>query len=145
MTYATVEQVAVEIGRLPDSITPVERARWQQWLDRVERDITRGFARRGLVLGTQVAEGDPSMDAVADVEIAAVVRKIDNPSGDTRTTRTVSVDDGSVSNTHQKDGASTAIGLDLTDAEWERLLPDMVSEAFSTRPGFVSDRCGLPR
>lgn len=138
MSYATTTQVATELGRLPESITDAEEAQWQQWLDDVELAIVARFQRTGLNLSEQVAFGDPSVALVARVERAAVVRKIQNPAGDTSTT--ITVDDGSV--TRRKEGAGTFIGLDLTDAEWDSLLPDVVREAFSTRPGFAPDRCG---
>jgi len=135
-TYASVEQVAVELGRLPGSVTDAEVLQWQQWLGRVERDIASRFTRSGLSLSEQVAASNPDEATVADVEIAAVVRKIENPFGDTSTS--VTVDDASV--TRRKEGAGTVIGLDLTEAEWERLLPEKISGAFSTRPGFQADR-----
>lgn len=135
MTYGTVAEVATEMGRLPESVTAAESAQWQQWLDDVELAIVARFRRTGLDLAQQVSVGDPSVALVARVERAAVVRKIDNPSGDTSTT--ITVDDGSV--TRRKEGAGTFMGLDLTDAEWALLLPATSTGAFSTRPGFVPD------
>jgi hypothetical protein len=137
MTYATTDQVATGLGRLPESVPPSQMAQWEQWLGDVESDIAAEFRRRGLSLTERVDAGDPSADAVARVERDAVIRKIQNPTGDTSTT--VSVDDASV--TRRKEGVATALGLDLTDAEWDRLLPVLVSDAFSTRPGFAPDRC----
>ena len=137
MTYGTIEQVAQELGRLPDSVTPEEVLQWGQWLERVERTIRARFTRAGLVLSTQVALDAPDAETVADVEVAAVARKIENPSGDTSTT--VTIDDGSV--TRRKEGASTAPGLELTDAEWALLLPASTAGAYSTRPSFVPDTC----
>lgn len=130
MTYATVEDIAAELGRLPTSVSDAERAQWTRWLDRVERSITARFTRAGLVLSEQIALGNPDAAAVADVEVAAVVRKIDNPTGDTSTT--ITVDDASV--TRRKEGAGTFMGLDLTDAEWELLLPPTPGGAFSVTP-----------
>lgn len=138
MTYATVDDVAAELGRLPDSVTDAERAQWTRWLDRVERSIGARFTRAGLTLSEQVALGNPDVSTVADVEVAAVVRKIENPSGDTSTT--ITVDDGSV--TRRKEGAASSWGLDLTDGEWALLLPATATSAFSTRPGFEPD--GVP-
>lgn len=119
MTYATVDSVAVELGRSTTSVTDAESAQWQQWLDDVELDIAARFQRSGLNLGEQVSVGDPTIALVARVERSAVVRKIQNPNGDTSTT--VTIDDGSV--TRRKEGAGTVYGLDLTDAEWSLLLP----------------------
>lgn len=139
MSYGTTTQVATELGRLPESVTATETVQWQQWLDRVERTISARFSRSGLVLSDQVAAGDPVAESVADVEIAAVVRKIENPAGDTSTT--ISIDDGSV--TRRKEGAGTVVGLDLTDAEWALLLPSSATGAFSVRPYGAPDSCPL--
>lgn len=137
MTYATPEMVATELGRPADSITDVERTQWQQWLDDVELEIATAFRRRGLTLMGSVAAGDPQADAVARVERSAVVRKVNNPTGESSRTSTVSVDDGSVSNTRRYE--TTTVGSDplaLTDAEWALLLPDRRRRAhvFSVMP-----------
>lgn len=133
MTYATVDSVAVELGRSTTSVTDAESAQWQQWLDRVERAIGARFVRAGLILSEQVAAGNPDAATVADIETAAVVRKVENPNGDTSTT--VTIDDGSV--TRRKEGTGTVYGLDLTDAEWGLLLPSgggRRQPAFSVMP-----------
>ena len=135
MTYATPADVAVEL-RGSTTVSTEEQAQWQQWLDRVERDISRAFRRRGLYLNDQIAKGDPDADTVKDIEVAAVARKVENPSGDTSTT--VSIDDGSV--TRRKEGAGTVAGLDLTNDEWAKLFPAMTSGAFSIRPYHEPDR-----
>lgn len=142
MTYGTTAQVAHELGRLPDSITPEESLQWNQWLERVERSIAARFTRAGLVLADQVALNLPDAATVADVEVAAVARKVDNPKGETSNTRTVTADDGTVSNTSRFE--STKIGDDpllLTDDEWAKLLPAPSSGAFSVRPYYEPDRC----
>lgn len=138
MTYATVQDVAVDLGRDPSSITPTETSQWQQWLERVERSITLRFSRVGLDLSVQVAANDPPADAVADVEVAVVVRKISNPEG--ISSSTVSVDDASVTKRHEglKSGP-----LELLDWELDLLLPKGQAEQWSTRPGFEPDRRGL--
>src|SRR5690606_19112557 len=110
-------------------------AQWQAWLDRVERAIVRRFARSGLVLADEITAGRLSAQDVADVEVAAVVRKITNPTGLTSVTR--SVDDASV--TTRREGEDTRGGLELTDAEWASLLPGAAPDAFSTRPTFEAD------
>ena len=137
MTYGTTAQVAHELGRLPDSITPEESLQWNQWLERVERSIAARFTRAGLVLADQVALNLPDAATVADVEVAAVARKVQNPNGDTSST--VTVDDASV--TRRREGVGTAAGLDLTDAEWALLLPASSSGAFSVRPFYEPDVC----
>jgi len=132
MTYASVSDVEVELGRTVNS--PAEEAQWAAWLERVERSIVRRFIRAGLVLADQVTLGDPTVDDVKDVEVAAIIRKITNPTGVSSVTR--SVDDASV--TTRREGTSDT-GLDLSDTEWDLLLPFGESAAFSTRPGFEPD------
>lgn len=134
MTYATWQDVAVDLGRDSSSVTPAEQAQWQQWLDRIERSISLRFARAGLDLATQVSNNDPPADAVADVEIAVVVRKIRNPEG--VSSSTVSVDDASVTKRHE---GQKAAPLELLDWEWDLLLPKGQAEQWSTRPGFERD------
>lgn len=140
MTYATIAQVATELGRTVESVSTVESAQWQQWLDQVERDISARFRRLGMDLAEQVTLGDPDAETVADVEVAVVARKVRNPEGTTSTT--VSIDDGSV--TKRREGAKIDdLGfLRLTSDEWDRLLPAGRADAWSTRPGFEPDRCG---
>jgi hypothetical protein len=133
MTYADAADVAVELGR--PAASAEETAQWNAWLARVERAIERRFTRAGLVLADQVTAGDPTEADVADVEVAAVIRKITNPLGLTSVTRTL--DDGTV--TTRREGGDDVDGLALTEAEWEALLPATSSAAFSTRPGFEPD------
>lgn len=139
MAFGTPDEVAAELGRPTTSITAAQRAQWQQWLDRVERNIRREFKRRGLDLMNQVGLGDPQMDDVGDIEVAAVARKVRNPDGSTSTT--VTVDDGTV--TRRRDGVKDlgADPLELTESEWEALFPNAHDErdAGSTRPGFQPD------
>lgn len=132
MTYADVNDIEVELGRTASS--GPEQAQWTAWLERVERNIIRRFARAGLVLADQVSLGDPTADDVKDVEVAALIRKITNPNGLTSVTR--NLDDGSL--TTRREGVDDT-GLSLTDAEWDLLLPFGDAAAFSTRPGFEPD------
>lgn len=138
MTYAIPDDIATALGRATDSITPTEAAQWQLWLDRVERSIARAFRRRGLDLAEQIAAGDPTADDVADIETAAVVRKIQNPNwGETSYTK--SIDDGSV--TRRREGGDPGTDpLELLADEWSSLFPAMASGAFSVRPAFETDR-----
>lgn len=117
MAYASSSDVEVELGR--PAASPAETDQWDAWLERVERSISRGFARAGFTLGTQVALDDPTVDDVRDVEVAAVIRKIANPSGMTSATR--SVDDASI--TSRWESASNGDPLAVTDDEWAALLP----------------------
>lgn len=133
MTYATTGDVETELGR--SSASAEETSQWAAWLARVERAIVRRFARAGYTLADQIAAGDPSEEDVADIEVAAVVRKILNPAGITSITRTI--DDGTL--TTRREGTEDS-GLDLTDEEWSYLLPNGgTPAAFSTRPGFEPD------
>jgi hypothetical protein len=135
MSYATPADVEVELGRPASSAT--ETAQWEAWLDRVERAIVRRFTQATLVLADQIALDDPTLQDVVDVEVAAVIRKIQNPQwGLTSVTR--SVDDASV--TERNENGQSGDPLLLTDDEWFALLPGYsYSGAFSTRPGFEAD------
>jgi hypothetical protein len=131
MAYATAADVAVELGRSATSAEEGEQ--WDAWLARVERAIIRGFRRAGLVLDIQVGLGEPTAEEVRDVMVAAVVRKIQNPTwGETSYTR--SVDDASV--TTRREGGDGGDPLNLSDFEWSSLLPvkPRRSQAFSILP-----------
>lgn len=132
-TYAAPADVETELGRPPRSAA--ETTQWTAWLDRVERSIIRRFDRAGLVLADQVAAGDPTAEDVRDVMVAAVLRKIANPTGTTSVTR--SVDDASITTRHERD--DDADPLALTPAELESLLPAQVGAIYTIRPGFEPD------
>ena len=132
MAYAVLNDVAVRLGR--PIIKAEEIAQVGAWLTDIESVIVARFTRAGLILAAQVALDNPSIATLIRVEAATVIRKMSNPTGLTSVTR--SVDDASV--TERRDGA-TASGLGLLDEEWEQLLPDSTSGAFSTRPGFLTD------
>lgn len=138
MTYATPTDVAAEL-RGSTNVTDAEQIQWQRWLDRVERAIDARFARIGLNLATQVSVGNPTGDVVADVEVAAVVRRINSPTMAVGASRTVTVDDGSVTTRNDLRPSDGYDPLALTDSELELLLPASQPEAFSTRPGFAPD------
>lgn len=136
MSYAMASDVAVRLGRPARSND--ESDQWEAWIGDVESDISRAFARAGFDLDTQVSTGEPSSNEVIAVEVAVVIRKIQNPTwGETSYTK--SLDDGSV--TRRREGASDADPLDLLDSDLSKLLPVRRSNAFSTRPGFMPD-CG---
>ncbi len=142
MSYATPDDVAQELGRPTSSVTPEQQAQWQRWLDRVERDIAKGFRRAGLDLAAAVVAGDPTSEEVADVEVAAVVRKVQNPTWG-RTSVTRQVDDGSV--TYRNESGLKVDPLDLLEDDIADLLPDGVEAdnagAYSVRPTFEPDNC----
>lgn len=139
MSYADPSDVAVELGRPISSVTPEESAQWQAWLDRVERAIERGFRRAGLVLEDQIEVGDPTEEDVIDVEVSRVVDRVNNPKRITSVTR--SVDDATI--TERNESGESGDPLDLTDLDWQSLLPDDNRQAFSTRPGFEPDSTSL--
>lgn len=128
-TYGTVQQVGIELGR---TIVSPETEQVQQWLDRVQRMIKDRIPD----LDFKVASGQILLDTVADVEVAAVVRKALNPRG----FRSIShhVDDATLQQTidqSQSDGV-----LRILDSEWDRLIPAAMNDAFSTRVSYVPGR-----
>lgn len=137
MAYAIADDVVIELGRAASSAA--ETAQWNAWLDRVERAIERRFRGAGLVLADQVALNDPPVADVIDVEVAAVIRKIELVTREGRTSTTRSVDDASITDRWESDST----GLDVSNDEWDSLLPGSDSQAFSTRPSFEPDRDGL--
>lgn len=138
MTYAQASDVATRLGR---PITDAEEIQIKAWLDDVEAAITRGFRRAGLVLAEQVALGDPTDADLISVEARRVTAKVKNPDAK-ETSVTRSVDDAQVTTRREK--VNVEDELDLTDSDWEILLPAMTGGAFSTRPGFEPDTSGWP-
>lgn len=137
MAYAEVTDVARELGRAATG--PDELEQWAAWIDRVERSIVRRFRASGLDLDDQVLLDNPTSDDVADVEVARVVDKINNPNS-RHTSVTRSVDDAAV--TYRNEGGTFGDPLELTQAEWAILLPGTETGIFSTRPGFQPDTAG---
>lgn len=132
MTYATPEDVAVEL-RGSTSLTTEEAVQWQAWIERVERSIERAFRRRGMDLTEQVILEDPTAGDVRDVEVAAVIRKVQNPTwGRTSRTLTRQVDDSSISDTERSEGIGDP--LDVSATELGYLLPAVDARAFSFVP-----------
>ena len=136
MAYAQTTDVETELGRPASSAAETDQ--WQAWLDRVERSIERAFRSAGLVFEDEIVGDDGLTVAnVVDVEVSAVLRKIQNPSwGVTSTTR--SIDDASITTRREGVGGEDD-PLALTPGEWRILLPDSDAGAFSTRPGFEAD------
>lgn len=141
MTYATPTDVAQEL-RGSTSVTTEESVQWQAWLDRVERSIAAAFRRSGLALEDQIALDTPTAEEVADVEVAAVIRKIQNPTWG-RTSQTRSLDDGSI--TYRNEGAGANVDpLALLPTELGGLLPSSSVGAFSVRPYYEPDTYPCP-
>jgi hypothetical protein len=133
MVYATAADVTVELGR--SAVSEAESQQWDAWIARVERSIVRAFRRNGFDLDEQVSLGNPTAEDVRDVEVAIVIRKIQNPNwGESSVTK--SLDDGSV--TRRREGGE-GDPLTLLDVDLSTLLPERTSGAFSTRPAFVPD------
>lgn len=125
MTYATVADVAAELGRPVPTDDPTI-AQWERWLTRVENQVLARIPD----LHARVLAGSPTAELVADVEATAVARKALNPEGLRSTTR--SIDDASVTKTI--DQTRSTGELELTDDEWDMLLPRPVRGAFTIRP-----------
>ena len=122
MAVATYEDVAVALGRPITSETEQAQVEW--WLSGIELII-------GYRLG-DIAELD--QDLLKFVEVEAVVGKVRR--ADSRvTSRTVSIDDGSVTDRFE----TSASVADIADEWWQLLNPDVASAAYSTRPGFDAD------
>lgn len=131
--YANLSDVADRLGR---PITdPLEVKQVNAWIGDVEAIIRARIPD----LDERVVTGVPSLEVVAMVVTNAVVRKALNPTGK----QNERIDDYSYGLT--EDAARG--DLFLTDAEWQLLLPDASSGAFSVRPAFEPDRAcpwGLP-
>ena len=125
MTYASVDDVAAELGR-PVPTDPNVIAQWERWLTRIENQILDRIPD----LHARVLAGSPTAELVADVEATAVARKALNPECLRSTTR--AIDDGSVTKTVDQTRSSGE--LELTDGEWDLLLPRPVRGAFTIRP-----------
>ncbi len=145
MSYAIPEDVARALRGSTD-LSDAEEIQWQAWLDRVERSIAAAFRKAGQNLTTAIGTGSPTGDDVADVEVAAVIRKIQNPTwGQTSRTISHTIDDGSGSETSRNEGAGAYKDpLNLLPEELEALLPNVEFDApaYSVRPTFEPDvRC----
>jgi len=130
MTFAAISDVSTRLGR---PITdPNEVAQVQAWLE----DIEAMILARIPDLADLVAAGTPPVQAVVMVESNAVIRKIKNPDG--------KVSEGVDDYNYRLNENARKGELFLTDDEWELLTPNVVSSAFSTRPGFEPDRGWWP-
>jgi hypothetical protein len=132
MTYATPDDVAVELGRPPfdPGTDAVEIAQIQRWLDRTESIIRLRIPD----LDERVEAGTPPEAVVVDVESAVVARKVLNPNGLTSKAQTRTLDDWSETQS-QTVGSEYMDGmLRLTDEEWELLLGGSSGEAFTIAP-----------
>ena len=123
MAYATVSDVEVRYGR---TLTTAEGAQVSAWIDDLESEILE----RIPALEALVLLGRPTLGTLKRVISAAIIRKLQNPSG--LRTRTVAIDD--YSTTETVDSANSAGYLGLTDDEWSLLLPGSGGGAFTITP-----------
>lgn len=123
MAYAVASDVAEELGL--SVLDPAQDAQAQRWLRRVEASIRLRIPN----LAALVESGALDRNLVADVEAAAVARKLLNPTG----LRVEQIDDYSYTR------APDAAGVDvtLTDEEWALLTPSRINRgAFSVTPNW---------
>lgn len=123
MAYATVSDVEVRYGR---TLTASESAQVTAWIDDLEAEILERIPN----LAELIVAGRPTAATLKRVISAAIIRKLQNPSG--LRTRTVAIDD--YSTTETVDAANSAGYLGLTDDEWSLLLPGSSGDAFTIRP-----------
>ena len=123
MAYATVSDVEVRYGR---TLTTAETAQVGAWIDDLEAEILE----RIPALEALIVLGRPTAATLKRVISAAIIRKLQNPSG--LRTRTVAIDD--YSTTETVDAANSAGYLGLTDDEWSLLLPGSSGDAFTITP-----------
>jgi len=126
MAYATVSDVEVRYGR---TLTVSEAAQVGAWIDDLEAEILERIPD----LEDLILDGRPTVATLKRVIAAAIIRKLQNPSG--LRTRTVAIDD--YSTTETVDAANSAGYLGLTDDEWSLLLPGSSGDAFTIRPAYV--------
>ena len=123
MAYATVSDVEVRYGR---TLTASESAQVEAWIDDLESEIHERIPSIDALIDL----GRPTFGTLRRVISAAIIRKLQNPSG--LRSRTVAIDD--YSTTETVDAANSAGYLGLTDEEWALLLPGSSGDAFTIRP-----------
>lgn len=129
MTVATLEDVAVELGRPTPDASSAEGLQWQMWLNDAEMQIE-------LRLG-DVAELDQRV--VKFVERVAVAAKVKQPDAMTSSSTNVSVDDASVQKTASYQRSTGLVTID--DDWWDMLMGDDASGAWSVQPSFEPTNC----
>jgi hypothetical protein len=123
VTYATVQDVAAELGRPISSFTADETAQVNAWLRRAEATIRT----RVPDLVTQVGNSTLDVELVASIEAAVVARKVLNPEGK----QSEAIDDY----TYRRVEAAATVDLAPTDDEWALLIPTVATRgAFTIRP-----------
>jgi hypothetical protein len=123
MAYATVNDVEVRFGR---TLSASEAAQVTAWIEDLEAEILERIPN----LSDLIVAGRPTVATLRRVECAAVIRQLNNPKG--LKVRTEAIDDYSV--TEQPWIEGTAGTLDLSDEEWNKLLPGTSGDAFTITP-----------
>lgn len=123
MAFATVADVEVRFGR---ALTVPESAQVTAWIEDLEAEILERIPN----LAELIVLGRPTVATLKRVESAAVIRRLQNPEGLRSTT--VAIDD--YSTTKVRDTAISAGALELTDDEWNKLLPGSTGDAFTITP-----------
>ena len=124
MAVATYQDVEVALGR--PMASAAEQAQVEWWLAGVE-----------LIIGVRL--GDVSLldqDVLRYAEVETVVAKVQR-AGSTLESRTVSTDDGSLTERYQ-----SVTTQDITDEWWNLLDPNVGTGVYSVRPGFEADDVG---
>lgn len=123
MAYATVDDVEVRYGR---TLTTAESAQVSAWIDDLESEIHERIPTIDVLIDL----GRPTFSTLRRVISAAIIRKLQNPSG--LRSRTVAIDD--YSTTETVDAANSSGYLGLTDDEWGLLLPGSSGDSFTITP-----------
>ena len=123
MVYATAIDVQDRYDR---TLSVPELTRVGVWIGDLEAEILERIPD----LDDLVLDGRPTAATLKRVICAAIIRKLQNPSG--LRTRTVAIDD--YSTTETVDAANSAGYLGLTDDEWSLLLPGSSGDAFTITP-----------
>jgi hypothetical protein len=122
VAVATYQDVAVALGRPITSEDEQAQVDW--WLTGIELIVTARLGDVSLL----------DQDLLKYVEVEAVVAKVGR-AGSLATSRTVSVDDGSVTTRYE----SSVSASDIADDWWNLLNPDVAQSAYSVRPTFEAD------
>ncbi|MGP9490056.1 Gp19/Gp15/Gp42 family protein [Glutamicibacter sp. AOP5-A2-7] len=127
MAFATWQDVQ---GRLGRTLTPEETAQVEEWILDLEADI------RARIPDVDSLMSDPEAGAsysrtVKRVVAETIVAKLRNPNGLRQST--VSIDD--YSRTETIDSTNSSGRLQITDDDWELLVPAVAGDAFTIRIG----------
>lgn len=112
----TVEQVAVELGKDPSTLTPLQRNQYESWILRA----THLIVRRCAMFNKSFAQLDPNI--VDEVVLLAVARRARQPqNGATSYGESVTVDDITIRQDSKYAESSTYGDLWFADEWWSWL------------------------